>query len=145
MKPGQKENSRARTPLSGRGYKLTRERREIMEEILTIEGHFDPESLLNRLKAKGSTVSRASVYRTLPVLVECGYICEAEKTDRHAHYERLAESHHHDHMVCLGCGKVIEFYSPHLEDLQVTICERERFRPLRHSLDILGYCEECAD
>lgn len=139
-----KENG-LRKSLSVRGLRLTRERREILDEILAMEGHFDPESLLRRLKARGSSVSRASVYRTLPILVECGYICQAEKTDRHAHYERLAERDHHDHMICLKCGRVIEFYSPGLEDLQKTLCDREKFRPLRHSLDILGYCQTCAD
>lgn len=125
------------------GLKLTSEREEILGEVLAMEKHFDPEELFHRLRTKGSKVSRASVYRTIPLLVECGFIEQVERVERHAHYERVSRDRHHDHMICMSCGKVIEFYSPTLEMLQEEICQRERFRGIRHSLEILGYCEAC--
>lgn len=123
--------------------KLTKERNEILSEVLDMKTHFDPEELFIRLKTKGSKVSRASVYRTIPLLIESGFIEEVERIDRHAHYERVSTDKHHDHMICTKCGKVIEFYSPTLEMLQDEICQKEDFKGIRHSLEIFGYCEKC--
>lgn len=129
--------------LMTKDLKLTKERNEILSEILDMKIHFDPEELFIRLKTKGSKVSRASVYRTIPLLIESGFIEEVERIDRHAHYERVSADKHHDHMICTKCGKVIEFYSPTLEILQDEICQKEGFKGIRHSLEIFGYCEKC--
>jgi Fur family ferric uptake transcriptional regulator len=126
-----------------KGLKLTKERNEILEEILATEGHFDPEELFIRLKTKGSKVSRASVYRTIPLLLESGLIDEVERIDKHSHYEKVLGKQHHDHMICVKCGKVIEFFSPTLEMLQSELCQKENFSGLRHNLEILGYCGNC--
>ncbi|MCX8030366.1 MAG: transcriptional repressor [Thermodesulfovibrionales bacterium] len=126
-----------------KGLRSTKKRNEIFDEVMEIEGHFDLDELYMRLKQKGSKVSRASVYRTLPLLVEIGLIEEVERVDKHAHYERVRTGSHHDHMICLKCGKVIEFYSPTLETLQDELCERENFKKVRHNLEIYGYCKDC--
>jgi Fur family ferric uptake transcriptional regulator len=126
-----------------KGLKLTKERKEILDEVLSFQKHFDPEELFIRLRSKGSKVSRASIYRTIPLLVESGLIEEVEKIDRHAHYEKISSDKHHDHMICLRCGKIIEFYSPTLEMLQNEICEKEKFRCIKHLLEIHGYCKDC--
>lgn len=126
-----------------KGLKSTRKRDEIFEEVLKTEGHFDPDELYIRLKQKGSKVSRASVYRTLPLLVEIGLIEEVERVDKHAHYEKISVDSHHDHMICMKCGKVIEFFSPTLEMLQDEICQRENFIKVRHSLELFGICSLC--
>ncbi len=139
------EKQKFKDYLSKKGLKLTKERDEILNEVLKIKGHFDSDELFLRLKARGSKVSRASVYRTIPLLVENGFIEEVERVDRHAHYERVAGNQHHDHMICMKCSKVIEFYSPELEMLQEKICENERFKGIRHSLEILGYCKDCSE
>jgi Fur family ferric uptake transcriptional regulator len=137
------EKERFRDFLSTKGLKLTKERNEILDEILSIKKHFDPEELFIKLKQKGSKVSRASVYRTIPLLLESGIIEEVEKIDRHAHYEKVSSNEHHDHMICLKCGKIIEFFSPTLEMLQNEICEKERFKCIKHFLEIHGYCKDC--
>ncbi len=137
------EKQKFREFLQTKKLKLTKEREEILNEISDIKKHFDPEELFINLKKKGVKASRASVYRTIPLLVESGFIEEVERIDRHAHYERVSENQHHDHMICIKCSKVIEFYSPTLEILQKEICEKERFKGIRHSLEILGYCERC--
>lgn len=129
--------------LSKKGLKLTKERDEILNEILDINGHFDPDELFLRLKAKGSKVSRASIYRTIPLLIDNGLIEEVERVARHAHYERVSGKQHHDHMICIKCSKVVEFYSPELETLQDKICKKEKFKGIRHSLEIFGYCKNC--
>ncbi|MEW6116097.1 MAG: transcriptional repressor [Nitrospirota bacterium] len=129
--------------LCTKGLKSTKERDEIINEIMGMKGHFDPDELFTKLKTKGSKVSRASVYRTIPLLVECGLIEQVERTDKHAHYEIVSGKSHHDHMICLKCGKVIEFYSPTLEMLQDELCHKEKFKKVRHNLEIFGYCSKC--
>lgn len=126
-----------------KGLRTTKKRNDIFEEVLKTEGHFDPDELYMRLKQKGSKVSRASVYRTIPLLVEIGLIEEVERVDKHAHYERIKGDSHHDHMICTKCGKVIEFFSPTLEILQDELCLRENFTKVRHTLEIYGICKEC--
>ncbi|MFA5354696.1 MAG: transcriptional repressor [Thermodesulfovibrionales bacterium] len=138
------ERKRFKEYLLTKGLKLTRERDEVLREVLAMEKHFDPEELFQRLRQKGSKVSRASVYRTIPLLVECGFIEQVERVDRHAHYEKVSKDRHHDHMICMNCGKVIEFFSPTLEMLQDEICQREGFRGVRHSLEIFGHCTDCS-
>ena len=129
--------------ISNKGLKLTREREEIVQEILRTEGHFAPDELFVKLKARGSKVSRASIYRTIPLLVESGMIEEVERVDKHAHYERVSQNSHHDHMICIRCGRIIEFYSESLERMQERLCRQENFRGVRHCLDILGICDKC--
>ncbi|TAN42825.1 MAG: transcriptional repressor [Nitrospirae bacterium] len=136
-------NKRFKKFLSVKGFKFTKEREEIFSEIMLIEGHFDPDELFITMKTKGSKVSRASIYRTIPLLVDGGLIEKVEMTDRHAHYEKKPGKRHHDHMICSICGKVIEFYSPELEKLQESICRKEKFKALRHSLEIMGRCGDC--
>jgi Fur family ferric uptake transcriptional regulator len=126
-----------------KGLKTTRERKEILDAIMGATGHFDPDELYMRMRAGGSKVSRASVYRTIPLLIESGFIEKVEHVDKHAHYERVIDTPHHDHMICTQCGKVIEFYSPTLEMLQDELCTKENFRKVRHHLEILGICAAC--
>ena len=127
------------------GRRRTAGRREILTAIEEIDGHFDPQTLWERLKAKGSKVSRASVYRTISILVEHGAISQVEKTEKHAHYEKTGGKGHHDHLICLSCGAAIEAYSPTLEMLQEELCQREGFKGVRHTLEIMGYCRKCAE
>jgi len=129
--------------LGGKGRRLTGARKEIFSAIEELKGHFDPQALYERLRSRGSKISRATVYRTIPMFLESGILDEADKTEKHAHYERNAGKGHHDHLVCLRCGRTIEFYSPTLEMLQDEICQREGFKGVRHNLVIMGYCKGC--
>jgi|WetSurMetagenome_2_1015567.scaffolds.fasta_scaffold00557_16 Fur family transcriptional regulator, ferric uptake regulator len=129
--------------LASKKLKLTRERDEIFRTVLITKSHFAPDDLFLKMKTNGSKVSRASVYRTIPLLVESGLIEEVERVDKHAHYERIPEGGHHDHMICLKCGRVIEFYSEGLEELQDILCRQKNFRGLRHCLEIHGVCKKC--
>ncbi|MDX9714254.1 MAG: transcriptional repressor [Dissulfurispiraceae bacterium] len=133
-----------RTFLITKGLKLTKERFEILDEVLSSDRHFDPEELYESMRTKGSKVSRASVYRTIPLLVEGGIIQEVERISKHAHYEKVFNVPHHDHLICLDCGSVTEFFSPTLEMLQSEICQKENFKSIRHSLEIFGYCSKCS-
>ena len=129
--------------LKERGLKLTPSRKAIIDEVKSMAGHFDPDELMIRLREKKIKASRASVYRTLPLLRDCGLIEEAIYKDRKTCYERCQAEAHHDHMVCASCGKVIEFFSRDIERLQDEICQLHGFRSQSHTLEIRGLCSSC--
>ena len=129
--------------LSRNRLKMTRERRAILENVLALRGHFDVEQLLAVLHRAGLAVSRATLYRTLPRLVEAGLVHKVEMAEGQARYETMFGRHHHDHMVCLGCGAIVEFESRDIERLQDQVCRRKKFRMTDHTHQIRGYCESC--
>jgi Fur family ferric uptake transcriptional regulator len=129
--------------LRDRGQRFTKERDAILQKALSFRGHFDPESLYLQIRETGLKASRASVYRTLNLLCECGLIERVRKTERGTIYEHTFGHAHHDHMMCIQCGKVIEFFSEELERLQQNICKRQGFDGTSHTLEIRGYCRKC--
>jgi Fur family ferric uptake transcriptional regulator len=137
------ENLIFRNFLGGKGLKLTKERIAVLSEVYSFHGHFEPEYLYLRIKDAGSKASRASVYRTLSLLVECGLVNRVTRTDKGNIYEHTYGHMHHDHMICDSCGEIIEFYSEKLENLQNEICEKNSFVGSSHALEIRGRCKKC--
>lgn len=137
------ENIIFRNFLGGKGLKLTKERTAVLSEIYSFHGHFEPEYLYSRIKGAGSKASRASVYRTLSLLVECGLVKRVTRTDKGNIYEHTYGHSHHDHMICDICGEIIEFFSEKLEKLQDEICEKNSFIGSSHALEIRGRCKKC--
>jgi Fur family ferric uptake transcriptional regulator len=128
-----------------RGQRLTNERNAVLQKAFSCKGHFDPENLYLDMKKKGMKASRASVYRTLNLLCECGLLEKVSKTDHGTIYEHTFGHQHHDHMLCIRCGKLIEFYSERIERLQEEICRERDFVGKSHTLEIRGYCKKCTD
>lgn len=131
------------TYLRSERLKVTPERMAILEAAFSTSGHFAAEDLLLRLRLAGSNVSKATVYRTLALLVKCGILREVIFGEKHIHYETTLGKTHHDHLICLSCGKIIEFAEPTIEQLQETICAAYQFLPHRHKLEITGLCQAC--
>ena len=129
--------------LRRKGLRATPERERICREVYSTSVHFDAEALIQRLQASSKPVSRATIYRTLEVLEECGLVKKIRLTDERGHYEKSLGLEHHDHLFCDACGKVIEFRVDEIERLQEDVCDRYGFRPRRHSLQIYGLCREC--
>ncbi len=129
--------------LNKRSLKFTRERELVLDEVFSFHGHFDPEEIMISMREKGIRVSKASIYRTLPLLLESGLIEQVEKNNKHAHYEHTFGHGHHDHLICLKCGKVIEVFSPELEAIQDELCRKKGFKGIKHTLEIKGYCRNC--
>jgi Fur family ferric uptake transcriptional regulator len=129
--------------LSSKGLRLTGERKEILDEIMRTHTHFEVEDIFSSLRKKDSSVSRASIYRMLPLLLDSGIIrktpCEVMK----ARYEHVLGHEHHDHMVCIKCGKTIEFKKERIEKLQQEAAREHHFRMLGHRLIISGLCKDC--
>ncbi len=130
--------------LHSKGQKFTPERQIILKEVLALAHHFDVDELYERLRRKGHRVSRATIYRTLPSLVENKIIKEAVRCqDNITKYEYIFGHDHHDHIVCIKCGKIYEFKNEQIEKLQEITCKGYKFKPVEHRLGIRGYCQKC--
>lgn len=132
-----------KTLLSRKGLKYTYEREHIYEEIQRIEKHFNADSLYERFKKRGERIARATVYRNLPVLLEAGVIQKSAGNGKRDFYEKTSAKGHHDHMVCLGCKKILEFHSDELENLQEKLSKEYKFKLVFHDHRLFGYCEKC--
>ena len=130
--------------LRQRGLKLTRGRKDVLRAVVGRMGHFDVESLVYDLRRQGSRVSRGTVYRSIPLLVEAAILRPVAFTDRHAHYENVLSTRHHEHLICLRCGTIIEFERKPLEQELEKVCRGKRFLPLAHKVEVTGYCAQCA-
>ncbi|MDX1582803.1 MAG: transcriptional repressor [Thermoanaerobaculia bacterium] len=139
-----KELQRFRDFLGENGLKLTRERSALVREIFSTHYHFEADELLFRMKEKDVKISRATIYRTLDLLVKSGMVRRVHLGEDHFHYERVTrDDQHHDHLVCTTCGAVIEFHDEKLEKRRFKICEENGFEPTFHNLQILGVCRRC--
>jgi Fur family ferric uptake transcriptional regulator len=120
------------------GLKVTSERLAIVEAILAIPGHFEADILLGKLQGGSVPVSRATLYRTLNLLLRAEIVCRVTGSDGNPRYECMTGREHHDHMVCLGCSHIVEFTDERIEQLQIEACRREGFTMTDHTLRIEG-------
>lgn len=142
--PIEKELGRFQSFLQRQGLKLTNERSALVREIFARHYHFDADELLFTLKEKNIKISRATIYRTLDLLVRCGMVRRVHLGEDHYHYESVGQNSHHDHLICTTCGDVVEFLDAKLEARKREICEQNEFKPTFNNLQILGVCGECA-
>lgn len=130
--------------LRSRGAKLTPQRARIFERAFATHEHFSAETLYDWLREEdGPDVSRATVYRTLALLLEGGFIEGLDTGRGELVYEHVLGHEHHDHMVCLDCGRIEEFRDDRIERLQEENCEQRDFELVEHSLRLMGYCKRC--
>jgi len=124
-------------------FKRSSQRDLILETFLNTEEHVSAEDLYRLVKAKDPTVGFTTVYRTLHLLMDSGLAREANFGDGRTRYEHNYKHQHHDHLICVGCGELIEFYSEIIENMQDKIAHKYKFKPTHHSLRIFGYCAKC--
>ena len=137
------QESRFQELLQKRSLKYTHERKAIFDEITHFREHFDADSLYGRFKEKGSRISRDTVYRTLPLLLESRVIQKSAGSSKREFFERIGARGHHDHMVCTKCGKIIEFQCPEIEKSQDKVCEQHGFKLSFHDHRLFGFCKDC--
>lgn len=129
--------------LKNKSLKLTRERRAIFDKVAKTRGHFDTDSLCDAIAKDGNHVARGTVYRTIPLLLESGVIQKSVGAGHRDFYEAKGGKHHHDHMVCIQCQKVIEFHCEEIEKMQDEVCGKYGFKLAFHDHRLFGYCKEC--
>lgn len=122
---------------------MTRERLALFDEIFLQHEHIDADRLLQTMRGRGLDISRATVYRNLDLLVRMGLVRRTRLGHDRFLYEHVHPGQHHDHLVCTDCGRVVEFLSPGIAALQAEICRAHGF-VRRHTLEILGLCNDCA-
>jgi len=132
-----------RSYLASRNLKMTGERRRILEEVFRSPEHFGADELHLRFVSRKIPVSRATIYRTLDHLVKSGLVRRIYLDQKKAFFEHVHGRKHHEHMICLSCGKVIEFSDDPLEQRQDKVCRDLGFKPMRHALRIVGLCSDC--
>ncbi len=130
--------------LRQRGMRVTSERLALLEEIYNHHDHIDAEALLAAMQSKGLKISRATVYRNLDLLVECGLVRKQRLGRNRFLYEHVHPGQRHDHLVCRECGRVVEFVSPGIAAMQAEICRAHGFVPGEFALQIQGLCNACA-
>jgi Fur family ferric uptake transcriptional regulator len=131
--------------LEASGRKHTAQREEVVDLFLSEDRHFTPEELHDLLKQRGRRVGQSTVYRTLKLLKECGLAREVKLDDGVTRFEHAYGHDHHDHLVCVCCGKLIEFSEPTMERLQDEIARAHHFTPKHHHMQIYGVCKECRE
>ncbi len=130
--------------LAAKGLKSTRQREVILDEFLRCASHPSTEELYLRLRKKHPGIGYATVHRALKLFAECGIAEERNFGDGQTRYESRSGEDHHDHLVCLGCGAIIEFEDPRIEELQAKVAEQHGFLIENHRLELYGRCGKCA-
>jgi Fur family ferric uptake transcriptional regulator len=133
-----------RKALAARGLSTTRQRTQLGELVLSTHGHFTVDDLVDLARKKGIRVGRVTVYRTLALMVEAGLVEERPFDRERMRYEHVVGHGHHDHMVCVQCGKVLEWESEAIEKEQKRAAAREGFQILHHTHTLFGRCRGCA-
>jgi Fur family ferric uptake transcriptional regulator len=129
--------------LSQKSLRLTSQRHAIIESVFSTSQHFTAEQLLEWSRRRDKTVSRATVYRTLPLLTESGLVREMDFGKDYKFYDPNYAAHpHHNHIICQDCEKIVEFESDKIEKIENEISHRLGFAVKTHQLQITASCEE---
>lgn len=134
---------RIRESLAGRQVRLTQERELILDGVMAAGGHFGAEDLVFVLRKQGRRVSRATVYRTLDLLVQTGVIQRVSVDEGGWQYEVMQGRKPHAHLYCVKCGKLMDYPVRGLEGLHTRVERETKFKPHHHLLRICGICREC--
>ena len=129
--------------LADKNLRITDQRRVIVDTVFSTEEHFTAEQLLEWSRARDKTISRATVYRTLPLLTESGLVREMDFGKDYKFYDpNYAEHPHHSHIICNDCERIVEFDSAKLEKIESEITQKLGFSLKAQRLQITGACEE---
>ena len=118
--------------LKSEGLRYTEQRKAIWDEIRNSNEHRDAEDIYLKLKSNGVSVSRATVYRTIDVLVKNRLVRKMDVGEGRSLFEPRLDDKHHDHMICIDTGNIIEFYNEELENLQDKIAKENGYEVVRH-------------
>ena len=126
--------------LAGEGLKVTRQRLAIAEAFYGRGGHLSLQDLLDLARQVEPSIGYATVYRTMKLLADGGLATEHQFADGHARYEPAEEGEHHDHLICLTCGHILEFESDEIEEIQERIADEYKMKVKSHRHEIYAEC-----
>jgi Fur family ferric uptake transcriptional regulator len=131
-----------RRTLSGAGLRVTQQRALLLEIIRQGKGHLDAYELYRQARERQPDISLSTVYRALQKFKQLGLVDEVHFDEAHHHYEVKPPSEHH-HLVCLGCGRVIEFHYPLSRRVKRSVSEAKDFDIVDTEVRMTGYCDQC--
>jgi Fur family transcriptional regulator, ferric uptake regulator len=129
--------------IKDKGIRKSSQREYILGIFLKTEKHLTSFELYDLVKKKYSSIGYATVYRALKVFCESGIAEEIDIGDGSKRYEHKYGHEHHDHLICMKCGRFIEFINPEIEKIQERVADDYHFTVLNHKLQILGICNDC--
>ncbi len=132
-----------RSYIREKGLRNTRQREDILDSFFSSEKHITAEELFTAIKTKNPDIGYATVHRNLSLLCECGLADEIKIGNQKTRYEPKFGQKHHDHLICIKCGRFIEVNDNKIEKLQDKLAEANGFIPVRHKLEIYGICKGC--
>lgn len=128
--------------LKQHGYKLTPQRRAIIHVVTASSDHLSPTEIHEKIVEIYPGTGLVTIYRTLEILSELGLVCELRSTGTGRSYT-IGEQQHHHHLICTGCGTVVNFSGQYLEKLEENLVKESGFRIDNHLLEFVGLCREC--
>ncbi|MBT7422651.1 MAG: transcriptional repressor [Candidatus Marinimicrobia bacterium] len=137
------ESNLLKKALKKEGLRYTQQRQLIWDELCSSEEHRDAEEIYLSLRKEGVNASRATVYRTIDVLVKNKLVRKLDLGDGKSRYENKIDSTHHDHLICVKCGKIEEFMNDKIEAIQDDIVKSFGFKMIRHIHQLFVLCDKC--
>jgi Fur family ferric uptake transcriptional regulator len=141
--PNELEKKALADYLDSHSLKHTKQREAILDAFLSAQRHITGEELHARVRQDNPGIGYTTVYRTMKLLCDAGLAMERHFDDGVTRYE--IEHEHHDHLVCVKCGKIVEFECSMIESAQDRIVNEYGFRLLRHRHELYGHCPKCRD
>lgn len=131
--------------INRKGLNTTSQRKTIAEAFFEFPGHHSLEEFYNHIVEQDPGIGQTTVYRTLKLLCDAGLANEIQFSDNITRYEVARPNEHHDHMLCLKCGKIVEIQDARIENLQREIAALHGFALKGHSHNLYGLCEKCKE
>jgi Fur family ferric uptake transcriptional regulator len=127
--------------LSRLGLRQTKQRRVIVEAVLTAGPHVDAETIMNQARQIDKSVGLATVYRTLQLMTAAGILLEHSFGKERSTFEFVTpDTEHHDHLICNQCGSIVEFYDDAIENLQLEVAKKLGFKLKTHRMELFADC-----
>ncbi|MEM7182159.1 MAG: Fur family transcriptional regulator [Spirochaetota bacterium] len=131
--------------LKKKGLKVTNQRLLVAQKIFSMQNHFTADSLMETLMDRRQEISKATIYRIITIMLDAGLLAEHDFGEGYRFYEHTLGQHHHDHIICQDCNRIVEFVDERIEKLQEEAAGKKGFKIAGHRLNIYGKCQRKSD